>query len=329
MAKLELTLACLDYDRTSALRDGRVQVEGIDLNCVSLPVEETFFRQLRFNEFDVAEMSLSSYVLTLDRPDPPFIAIPAFPSRYFRHQSIYINSGSGIESPADLAGRRVGVPEYQITAAVWQRGMLADEYGVDPYSVEYVTGGVEAPGRSEKIAFRAPDRLKITPIGPTQTLSEMLAEGQIDALLSAHVPSCYGATPNVRRLFADPKEVEKAYYQKTGIFPIMHTIVLRRALYTAHPWIARSLMKGFCRALELAYADLRYRSALKVMLPWLDDHLTETVSALGDSYWQYGLEPNRRVLEFFLRYSFEQGLAAKLREPDELFAQSADAEYVL
>ncbi|MBF8186291.1 ABC transporter substrate-binding protein [Nonomuraea sp. K274] len=329
MTKLNLTFACLDYDRTRAIQDGRVKPEGIDLNFLALPVEETFFRQLRYQEFDIAEMSLSSYVLTLDQEDPPFLAIPVFPSRYFRHQSIFVNSRSGIEQPADLAGNRIGVPEYQITAGVWQRGMLADEYGVDLFSPQYFTGGVETPGREEKITLDLPAELDIQPIGPDQTLSQMLADGELDALMTASVPSCFGRAPDVRRLFADPKAAEKAYYAKTGIFPIMHTVVIKRALLDRHPWVARSLTKAFAASLRIAKEDLLYRSALKVMLPWLDDHVTETVSALGADYWSYGVEPNRHVLEVFLRYSHAQGLAKRLRTPDELFAGAADTGYTV
>ncbi|MBB5790080.1 ABC transporter substrate-binding protein [Jiangella mangrovi] len=329
MTALDLTFACLDYDRTRALQDGRVRPEGIALNFLPLPVEETFFRQLKHHEFDVAEMSLSSYVLTLDRPDPPFVAIPVFPSRYFRHQSIYVNTGSGVTRPEDLAGKRVGVPEYQITAGVWQRGMLADEYGVDPFSVRYFTGGVETPGRSEKIALDLPDGVSVRPIGPSETLSAMLADGSLDAVMSASVPSSFGRSPQVKRLFDDPKAAERDYYARTGIFPIMHTVVVRRELLDRHPWVARSLTKAFEESLRIAYDDLRYRSALKVMLPWLDDHVAETVSALGEDWWTYGLEPNRHVLEVFLRYSFEQGLAKKQRRPEELFAASAGSAYTI
>lgn len=329
MTALDLTFACLDYDRTRALQDGRVRPEGIALNFLPLPVEETFFRQLKHHEFDVAEMSLSSYVLTLDRPDPPFVAIPVFPSRYFRHQSIYVNTGAGIETPADLAGKRVGVPEYQITAGVWQRGMLADEYGVDPFSPRYLTGGVETPGRSEKIALDLPDGVSVQPIGPDQTLSAMLADGDLDAVMSASVPSSFGRVPHVQRLFGDPKAAERDYFARTGIFPIMHTVVVERELLERHPWVARSLTKAFEESLRIAYDDLRYRSALKVMLPWLDDHVAETVSALGEDWWTYGLEPNRHVLEVFLRYSFEQGLAKKQRRPEELFAASAGSAYTI
>ena len=329
MPPLSVTLACWDYDRTRALQNGRVRPEGIALNPVVLPVEETFYRQLRYQEFDVSEMSLSSYLLTLNQPDPPFVALPVFPSRFFRHQSIYVNSRSGIESPADLVGRRVGIPEYQMTAAVWQRGILAEYHGVPVESVRYLTGGLEEPGRTEKIALNLPDRISVTPIDEGRTLSKMLADGEIDALYSAGQPSCFGRSPDVRHLFPDFQAVEQDYFRRTRIFPIMHTVVIRRELFERHPWIARSLYKAFDESLRLAYADLAQRSALKTMLPWLQQHLAETVQALGAGYWDYGLERNRHVLEVFARYSAEQGLADRVWTADELMlGQASDTARV-
>ncbi|SFK83712.1 4,5-dihydroxyphthalate decarboxylase [Amycolatopsis sacchari] len=329
MTRLQLSFACWDYDRMHALQDGRVRPEGVDLNFLSLPVEETFYRQLRYQEFDVSEMSLSSYLLTLDRDAPPFVALPVFPSRVFRHQSIYINTASGIERPQDLVGKRVGLPEYQLTACVWQRGILAEEYGVPVDSVRYFTGGVEEPGRSEKIALNLPDSVSVTPIGPGQTLSAMLADGELDAIYSATQPSCFGRVPTVRHLFEDFAAVEKDYYRRTRIFPIMHTVVLRRELHERHPWLARSLTKAFTRSLEVAYADLHHRNAFKVMLPWLQQHLAETLEVLGPGYWDYGLERNRHVLETFARYSHEQGLASRLRTAEEIVLASAADSFKL
>jgi 4,5-dihydroxyphthalate decarboxylase len=326
MARLNLSLACWDYDRTRALQDGRVRPEGIELTYLPLPVEETFYRQLRHREFDVSEMSLSSYLLTLDQPDPPFVALPVFPSRCFRHQSIYVNAHSGIQQPADLAARRIGTPEYQMTAAVWQRGMLADEYGVPVDSPSYFTGAIEGRGREEKIPLDLPERIRVTPIGSEQNLSAMLAAGELDAICSASQPSCFGAVPQVRRLFEDFKAVEQDYFRRTGIFPIMHTVVVKRALYERHPWIARSLYKAFEESLRLAQADLHHRNALKVMLPWLAEHVAEVADVLGEGYWDYGLEPNRHVLDVFARYSHEQGLASRRYAPEEIvLAEASDS----
>ncbi|HVV09804.1 ABC transporter substrate-binding protein [Amycolatopsis sp.] len=329
MNRLQLSFACWDYDRTRALQDGRVRPEGADLNFLSLPVEETFYRQLRHREFDVSEMSLSSYLLTLDSEEPPFVALPVFPSRFFRHQSIYVNTESGIREPADLVGKRVGTPEYQMTAGVWQRGILADEHGVPVDSVRYFTGGIEESGRAEKIALNLPDSISVTPIEPGKTLSEMVAAGELDAIYSASQPSCFGRSPQVQHLFQDFTAVEKDYYRRTRIFPIMHTVVLRRELHERHPWLARSLTKAFTGSLRLAYEDLTHRNALKVMLPWLQHHLAETLDALGPGYWDYGLERNRHVLETFARYSHEQGLASRVRTAEEIVLASASDEFRL
>ena len=244
--KLRLTLACWDYDRTRALADGAVRADGIELNYLSLPVEETFFRMLRYREFDACEMSLSSYVASLGKEDPPFIAIPAFPSRFFRHSCIFVSAKSGIARPEDLKGRRIGVPEYQMTAPVWIRGILSDEYGVKVTDVEHLSGGEEEPGRDEKLKLDLPSSIELKRIGDGQTLSAMLAAGEIDALVTARAPSTFHSTPEaVKRLFPDYVEVEKDYYRRTRIFPIMHTVVMRREVYDTNRWIAQSLYKAF------------------------------------------------------------------------------------
>ncbi|MFN0299342.1 MAG: ABC transporter substrate-binding protein [Burkholderiales bacterium] len=322
MAKLKLTFSCWNYDRTRALADGSVQPDGIELNCLSLPVEETFFRMLRYQEFDVAEMSLSSYTVSLQRENRPFIAIPIFPSRFFRHSSIYVSTASGIREPKDLIGKRIGTPEFQMTAPVWIRGILQDEYGVAPSSVEYWTGGEEEPGREEKLKLDLPAAIKLRPIGPTQTLSQMLAAGEIDALHTARSPSTFRTRPaDVKRLFENYVEVERAYYRKTRIFPIMHTIAIRREVYEANPWIAQSLYKAFVESQRRTYQDLSETAALKGMLPWLTAHVEEARREMGDDWWSYGLAPNRHVLDTFLRYHHEQGLSKKRLAPDDLFAK--------
>jgi 4,5-dihydroxyphthalate decarboxylase len=326
---LSLTFACESYDRIRALQDGRVRPEGIDLNILALPVEETFYRQARYREFDVSEMSLSSFLLTLDADEPPFVALPVFPSRMFRHQSIYVNRDNGISAPADLIGRRVGVPEYQLTAVVWQRGILAEHYGVPVESVRYFTGGMEQPGRLEKISLNLPPEISVTPVGPGQTLSALLAAGDLDAVYAAGEPAGFGTLPQIARLFEDFPAAEADYYRKTGIFPIMHVVVVRRSLHEEHPWVARSLTKAFGAALEVAYADLAQRNALKVMLPWLARHLDDTISVLGLRYWDYGLEANRQVLETFSRYSYEQGLASRPRAAEEIVLAAADDAFLL
>jgi 4,5-dihydroxyphthalate decarboxylase len=321
VSKLRLTLACWNYDRTRALVDERVRPDGIDLNYLNIPVEETFFRMLRHREFDAAEMSLSSYVLSLFRPDPAFIAIPVFPSRVFRHSSIYVHAGSGICEPKDLIGKRVGTPEYQMTAAVWIRGMLADDYGVPLSSVVYATGGEEQPGRPEKLSLDLPSGIRVERIGPQQTLSAMLASGEIDALYTARTPSTFrSGNGSVRRLFEDFATVERDYFRRTRIFPIMHTVVIRRDVYEPNRWVAQSLHKAFCAAQQEAYADLSETAALKTMLPWLTAHVEQTRREMGADFWPFGVERNHQPLATFLRYSHEQGLAKRLLSPDELFA---------
>jgi 4,5-dihydroxyphthalate decarboxylase len=321
MSKLRLTLACWDYDRTRALADGRVTPEGIDLNLLPLHVEETFFRMLRNREFDTAEMSLSSYCVSLMREDPAFVAIPVFPSRFFRHSCIFVSARSGIREPKDLVGKRVGVPEYQMTAPVWIRGILADEYGVDPASVTYFTGGEEEPGRDEKLKLNLPERFKVRPIGPEQTLSAMLADGEIDALHTARTPSTFYSRPDdVRRLFPDFVAAEKDYFRRTGLFPIMHVVAIRRSVYEANRWIAQSLFKAFQQAQALTYDNLAVTSAMTTMLPWQVAAVEEARAELGDDWWPYGVAKNRAVLETFLRYHHEQGLSARRLTVEELFA---------
>jgi len=321
MSKLNLSLGCWDYDRTRALMDGRVQADGIHLNYLNMPVEETFFRMLRHQEFDVAEMSLSSYTVSLFKSPQPFIAIPVFPSRFFRHSCIYVNADSGIREPKDLIGRRIGNPEYQMTAPVWIRGILSDHYGVPVDSVTYFTGGEEEPGRPEKLKLDLPANIRVERIGPTQTLSQMLLSGEIDALYTARTPSSFHTGGGrVRRLFEDYVDVERDYYRSTGLFPIMHTVAIRREVYEANRWVAQSLYKAFVESQRRTYLDLQESAALKAMLPWLTAHVEEARKEMGDDYWPYGLERNRKTLETFLRYSFEQGLSKRQLAPDELFA---------
>ena len=322
--KLRLTLACWDYDRTRALMDGRIQVDGVDLTYLNLPVEETFFRMLRNSEFDACEMSLSSYVVSLFEANPRFTAIPVFPSRYFRHSCIYINASAGIRQPAGLIGKKVGTPEYQMTAPVWIRGILADEYKVPVSSVTYYTGGEEETGRSEKLALTLPPAIKVEQIGPTQTLSKMLESGEIDALHTARAPSTFYSNPNrVKRLFPDYARLEREYYAKTKIFPIMHTVIIRRDVYEKYPWVAQSLYKGFVQSQRITYADLHETAALKSMLPWLPEHVEEAEKTMGRDFWAYGYDPNVANLSTFLRYSFEQGLSQRLLSPRDLFAKES------
>ena len=322
MSKLRLSLGCWNYDRTRGLLEGRIQPDGIDLTYLNMPVEETFFRMLRHQEFDVAEMSLSSYTVSLFKEQKHFIAIPVFPSRFFRHSCIYVNTKSGIKEPKDLIGKKIGNPEYQMTAPVWIRGILQDEYGVPVDSVTYYTGGEEEPGRPEKLKLELPPNIKVQPIGERDTLAAMLRDGDIDGFYTARMPSSYkaGGLGDVRRLFENYMEVEQAYYRKTKIFPIMHTVAIRRSLYEQYPWVAMSLYKAFVQSQRETYDDLYVTAALKAMLPWLTKHVEDARSLMGDDFWPYGFAPNRETLATFLRYHHEQGLSKRLLEPEELFA---------
>jgi 4,5-dihydroxyphthalate decarboxylase len=320
--RVPMTLACWDYDRTRALMDGSVRPEGVDLTYLPMMMPESFFRMLNFEEFEASEMSLSWYTRTLTMEPRPFVAIPVFPSRMFRHSSIYVNTNCGINKPSDLVGKRVGCPEYQMTAAVWIKGILADHHGVPVNSVSYHTGGLEQAGRVER-PMNLPEDIVVTPISPTETLSAMLERGEIDAIYTAHMPSCFAqGSPNVRRLFEDYQTVEAAYYAETGIFPIMHTVVVRQDVLDAYPWVARSLTKAFEESKNRAYAELFETTALKYMLPWLTAEAERTRAVLGvDDFWPYGLEANHVTLETFLRYSHEQGLIRAPLTPETLFAE--------
>jgi 4,5-dihydroxyphthalate decarboxylase len=330
MAKLKLTLACWNYDRTRALMEGRVAIDGVELNYLNLPVEETFFRMLRHREFEAAELSLSSYTVSLFRENPPFIAIPIFPSRFFRHSCIYVHAGSGIREPRDLIGKRVGNPEYQMTAPVWIRGILSDEYGVPVTSVTYLSGGEEQPGRTEKLALSLPPEIRLEAIPLDKTLSRMIETGEIDALYTARAPSTFNnGSGKVRRLFGNYAAVEREYYQKTGIFPPMHIIAIRRDIYDANPWVAQSLSKAFVAAQKDAYEEIRSTAALKAMLPWLTYHVEETEKLMGRDFWPYGYEANINALSTFLRYHHEQGLSKRQLTAKELFAPESLESFLI
>ncbi len=311
MHKLELTLACGRYDRTQALIDGRVQPEGVDLTFIPLRPGETFWRMLNHGEFDVSEMSLSSYTILRSEGDTRFTAIPVFPSRTFRHSAIYLRADSRIERPEDLKGKRIGVGDYQMTAAVWVRGMLTHEYGVKPEDIAWVVG---KPIRS----IKPPEDVRLETIPADKTLEEMLKRGEIDALVSVMIPKAIGKT--VRRLFDDFRKVESEYYKKTGIFPIMHTLVLKTALYEQKPWLAVSFYRAFCRARDLAYQHMYDTDALTVSLPWIIDDVESTRAVFGPQVWDYSIEGSRPTLDALVSYVDEQKLSRRRMSVEELFA---------
>jgi 4,5-dihydroxyphthalate decarboxylase len=328
MDKLFLTVACGDYDRTRALRDGTVQPEGIRLNYLSLQAEEIFWRMGHHQEFDASEMSLSNAATWIARGNCPFVPIPVFPSRYFRHSCVFINENSGIRRPEDLIGKRVGTPEYSITAAVWIRGFLQDDYGVRAQDIHWFVGGQEEPGRKERVELRLPAEIKVSSIGPEKTLNGMLESGELDALISARSPSCFiKGVPGIRRLFPNYKEVEVDYYRRTKIFPIMHVLVLRKDIYERHPWVARSLYKAFCDAKEKCLQALSISNTLAYTLPWLFAEVEALRSVFGSDWWPYGIEANRHTLTKLIGYMHSQGLLEKKLTLEDLFPPSLAGEF--
>ncbi|CAB3671375.1 ABC transporter substrate-binding protein [Achromobacter pestifer] len=325
MSKLRISLSCGNYDRTQALFDGRAPIEGCEVTAVPLEPEEAFHRAFRYHEFDVTEISMSSHMMTTARGDNEYVAIPAFISRVFRQSGIYVRTDRGINTPQDLRGKTIGVPEYQITANVWIRGILEDEYGVKPRDIKWVRGGIEEPGRGERAPIELDPEIDLKQIPDDRTLSDMLASGEIDGYIGARAPSCFlRGVPNVGRLFGDNYiEAEKDYYRRTGIFPIMHMVGIRKSLVKENPWLPVSVYKAFIKAKALATHELNEICHLAVTLPWMVHHLNDTRALMGEDFWPFGLEANRHTIETFARYHFEQGLSKRQVKPEELFAASA------
>jgi 4,5-dihydroxyphthalate decarboxylase len=325
---IPLAIACGNYDRTRPLFDGHVLIEGCTPVFLPQSPEEIFFRAFVHEEFDVAELSLSSYVMRRAKGDCPYIGIPAFISRVFRHSAIYVRTDRHLARPQDLRGRLVGVPEYQQTAGVWVRGLLQDEYGVSPRDMRWVSGGGEMPGRVEKVPFTPPSGVALEAAPKGRTLSSMLEDGAIDALIAARPPSCFiRGSANVGRLFTNFGADEEDYYRRTGIFPIMHIVGIKTELVARHPWLPASIYKAFLGAKDLAIAALGDPNALSVSLPSLTWNAEQARGLMGKDFWPYGLEENARTLEVFLRYHFEQGLSSRRMTPGELFASSSVSQY--
>ena len=323
MTRLSLSFGGCDYwDRTRALMDGTVQPAGIDLNYLVVPLQDLFRRVAQHAEFDAAEMSMSTYLALAGGGDKRFVGIPVFPSRNFRHSYLFVNAKAGIERPEDLRGRRVGVPEYQMTAALWIRAILQHDHGVHPREMQWFTGGLAAPGYAERSHIDLPPEINLSVIGESQTLETMLDEGDLDALISPVRPhSLVEGRGLVQRMFPDYRNVEKDYYRRTRIFPIMHTVILRREIYEANPWVVASLFEAFEKAKIAGRERLLVTGPLAVALPWVPADLEEIDDVFeGADPWVYGIEPNRHVLEAMIRYSHEQGLAPKIMALEELFA---------
>jgi 4,5-dihydroxyphthalate decarboxylase len=321
MSKLRLTLACWDYDRTRPLIDGRVQPEGIELDLQVLRPRETFQRMLNDRAFHASELSLASYVALKGRGECPFVAIPVALSKIFRHSCIYVRTGAGIQKPEDLKGKRVGTSQYSSTALVFLRGMLQHDYGVLGSDMHWFMGGLNSFVEPPLIPLNLPKNIKLDFLAAGQTLEHMFKAGELDALLSIYIPKLFlEHNPTISRLFPDFKDVEQAYYRRTKIFPIMHTVVIREDVYREHPWAAASLYTAFQQARDLAVEGLYDTDALRIALPFLLDHLEETWRVFGTDFWAYGLEANRPTLQAIGHYVYEQGLSPRVVEPEELFA---------
>ncbi|MEC4723406.1 ABC transporter substrate-binding protein [Noviherbaspirillum sp. CPCC 100848] len=319
MAKLNLSVAMGDYDRTRALLDGEVQIDGVDPVYMTLSPEEIFFRAFRNAEFDISELSFSSYLVKASKNESPYVAIPVFLSRAFRHTSIYVRKDR-IKRPEDLRGCRIGVPEYQLTAIVWARSILQDDYGVRPEDVTWVRGGIDEPGRPEKIKLQLPENVKMESAPEGDTISAMLDRGDIDGFIAPRPPGGDAANnPNVGWLFDDPTATAKEYYSRTGVFPIMHVVGIKKELLEKQPWLAGAVLKAFEKSKAAALAKLSDTSATKVTLPFVEEQLKAAREAMGSDYWSYGVGPNRKTLETFVQHHYSQGLSSRLMSVDEIF----------
>ena len=320
MAKLSMTFACGLYDRMMPLHSGEVQVDGIDLNF--MPVHhprDLFDRMVAGLEFDASEMSASEFICRHVAQKSPFVALPVFPSRMFRHGFIAVNSRV-IKTPKDLEGKKIGVQLYTMTAAIWIRGLLERDQGVDLSSVQWIEGAMESPRPHGQPTVLPPLKpVAIKPNDSGKSLSQLLEAGELAATIGADLPSCVGRAPHAKRLLADFKAEEKAYYRRTGIFPIMHLVVLRRDFYEKHPFVATSLFNAFNESKAIALKRMRYLGALRYMLPWLPSELSEIDEVFGDDPWPYGVERNRKTLEALVQFLHDQSMIEKTVPVENLF----------
>jgi 4,5-dihydroxyphthalate decarboxylase len=319
MPPLRLTLAVNESDHVRDIVLGRVPVQGVELTALALPVEEIFFRFTRFREWDVSELSLAKFAHLRASGDESLVAIPAFTSRAFRHSAIFVRGDGSITQPEQLRGARIGIPEWTQTATVYARGVLAHDYGVPLAGVEWIQAGTNEPGRTEGARFTPPAGVRITAV-PDRSLNDMLLDGAIDALIAAHPPTAAtGAAPKIVRVFTDFVDVEEAYYRRTGVFPIMHLVAIRRDVFDAHPWVAAELLKAFEEAKRRSIARMTDPNAPFTPVPWGWARAQRAQALMGADFWPYGIEPNRRTLETFLQLAHEQGVCERLLEPEELF----------
>lgn len=328
---LELTMATWDYDHVRDIASGEIKPEGIRITHLKMEVEEIFYRFAKSFEWHVSELSFAKYCSILSQDDPPITGIPVFVSRMFRHSAFYVRAGGGVERPEDLKGGRVGVPEWSQTATVYARGWLHHHGGVGLDEVEWVQAGVNAPGRLEMAVLKLPDGVRYRQVAD-KSLSDMLLAGEIDAMISAHPPHAFeSGHPGMARLFPDYRAAEEAWFEETGIFPIMHTIAIRRDVYERHPWIARNLMTAFERARDRSAARLASVTASQIPVPWGYENAERVGRKLFGDHgpWPYGIEASRTTIEAFLRYCHEQGVCHRKLAPEELYAPEALTEFVI
>jgi 4,5-dihydroxyphthalate decarboxylase len=335
MPDIPITVASGKYDRIRAIKDGVVKIEGCIVDYHVVEPNQLFARNLKSQEFDVSEMSFSTYITLVEQGRAHYTAIPVFLSRAFRHSAIFVRTDRGIASPADLKGRRVGTPEYFTTMLVWMRGLLADEYGINPSDLRWRLGGLEQPAR-DMAKVEAPEGVEIEPIPSGKTLAGMLADGELDAVFSARPPSCFKPPPfpppradegraGVARLFPDYRAAEQAYYRKAGVYPLMHAVGIRNSLLERRPGMAAHVYNAYAKAKEMAVNDFERLSALAVTLPWIEAEYRATQAVLGDDIWPYGIAANRKAIETLCRYLHEQGFTRRRMRIEELFAPAGAA----
>jgi 4,5-dihydroxyphthalate decarboxylase len=316
----KLTLAIGDYDRTRPLADGRVSVPGVELEVLNLHPGELFARVVRDREFELAELSLSTYLNLRARGDDGFVAIPVFPSRMFRHGYVFVHAGAGIDRPEDLAGRTIGTEQWQLTAGVWMRGILEDDHGVAPEDMTWIIGGQDRPGAHERAAVNLPDGVRVLPPPGGRALGDLLAAGELDALIAPHIPTRFReGDERIVRLWPDYPAVEAAWYRRTGLFPLMHVVVLRADVASRLPDLAAALFVAFCDAKRIALERLEFTGTLATMVPWLVADFEAAESLFGERYWPYGVEANRPELETVIRYAVRQAIAVRPLSVEELF----------
>lgn len=327
MTTLHIDIATSDYDHIRDLALGRVGIEGATFNYQIYPIEETFYRFVHYREWDVSEMSFAKFVGIMSEDTPDIVGLPVFTARMFRQSSVYVRKDAGIETGSDLRGRRIGVPEWAQTAAVYTRGWLTDDLGIPLQEVEWFQAGLNEPGRREQIELSLPQDVSLTPV-PERSLKEMLEAGDLDAIFAARPPAGMDAPGcPVAALFDDAPAEEAAYFTETGVFPIMHTVAMRRDVYRANPWLAQNLYKAFIEARERSLARIFDPQTSRFMVPWIVDYAAKQKAFLGEDYYPYGLEENRRTLEVYLRWCHEQGIAKRLLAPEELFARETGTRF--